>query len=309
MPIMSFNSRLGLAIETTWGTPVTTPKVWVPVKSNKIVDEVKRILDSGRRGNLSKDFESYAGITTGSADLDGDVYPDIEGYILKGLFGQDNVTGSSAPYTHAFTLSTAQPPSFTLFDYDGYNERILPGAVIESVDYKFTVEGELSRQVKFLSKASTVSSQVHTATFGTTPPFLGWQASLQIAGAPNTRMVGGNIQFKRATKLTFGANNSQQPSKANVGQMEVTGKLDFEIDDYTELNYYLQATKPSVVITFTSGADSLTFQLSKCDFEKVDGLDRSQEMVRVSANIRGLYNTTDQGPAQVTLVSSVDNYN
>jgi len=171
----------------------------------------------------------------------------------------------------------------------------MAGAVIEELSYKFTIQEELSHSAKFLSKSS-VAGRTHTATFGTTAPFIGYQAQLTIGGSADTRLIGGDLNLKRSTKLTFGANNSQQPTKANVGQMEVTGKLEFVIDDYTEYNYYLQATQPTVLLTFTSVTNILTFQITKCDFEKVAGLDRSQDMVRVSASIRGLYNTTDAGP-------------
>lgn len=306
MPIMSFNSKLGAAKETTWGTAVSAPTFWIPVSSGKLEDEVKRVTDSGRRGNLSKDFASYASITTGKAELEGFVHPDLEGNFLLGTFGQDAVTGTGT-YTHAFTLATTQPPSYTLFDYDGFSERAMAGSVIEELGYKFTVEGELTRSVKFTSKASAATS-THTAAFTNVTPFMGYQCAMTIAGSANVRMIGGEITLKRSTKMTFGANNSQQPTKANVGQMEVTGKLDFEIDDYTEYNYYLNNTQPTVVLTFTSGTNTLVFQMTKCDFEKISGLDRSQEMVRVSANIRALYNATDAGPIKVTLTNSVATY-
>lgn len=304
MPIISYNSRLGLAKEITWGTAATAPTSWVPFKTLKSEDDIKRIIDSGKRGNLAKDFASYAGVMTGKVDIDGDVYTDLFGNFLMGIFGTDTVTGAASPYTHTFTLNNNQPPSYTLFDYDGVNERVYAGAVISELDLKFTSDGELSKSAKFISKASAVSGSVHTATYSTTPPFLGWQAALTIGGAANTRLIGGDLSFKRPAKFTFGANNSQSPTKVNVGEMEVTGKLDFEIDDYTELGYYLNTTQPAVILTFTNGTNILTVQTSKCDFEKVAGLDRSQNVVRVSANIRGLYNTTDSGPVSVKLQNS-----
>jgi hypothetical protein len=307
MAIISYNSRAGFAKETTWGTAVAAPTGFIPFKTLKSEDDIKRIVDSGIRGNLTKDFASYAGIANAKFDIEGLVYPDLFGNFLLALFGQDAVTGTG-PYTHSFTLSNNQPPSYTLFDYDGVNERYYAGAVLEQLDLKFTTEGDLTKSAKFVSKASAQSGTPHSPTYTSVAPLLGWNTSITIAGSGNTRLIGGDLSFKRPCKFTYGANNSQAPTKVNVGTLEVTGKLDFEIDDYTELNYYLQTTQPTVVITFTSGTNTLTVQMTKCDFEKVAGIDRSQEMARVSANIRALYNTTDAGPAKVTLVNGVATY-
>lgn len=311
MAIISYNSHLGLAEETAWGTAATAPTFWVPYKTLKSVDTVKRVVDKGIRGNLTEDYASYESTRSATEDIEGEVYPDTVGYFLLGIFGQDNVTGSSAPYSHKFTLSNNQPPSFSLFDYDGINERLYTGATIEELDFKFTTEGEVTQSVKMMSKASSLSGSTHTPSYSlpsAAPIFVGYQAALQIAGAANTRLTGGNVNFKRTTKFTFGANNSQDPTKVNSGVLSATGKFDFEVDDYTELNYYLNNTQPSVTITFVNGSNQIVLSLGKCDFEKVDGLDRSQEMVRVSATIRGLYNTTDNGPASVTLTNSVASY-
>ncbi|WP_407310516.1 phage tail tube protein [Desulfosporosinus sp. SB140] len=307
MPIISYNSRAGLAKETTWGTAITAPTTWIPFKTLKSEDDIKRVIDDGIRGNLSKDFASYAGVASAKYDLDGMVYPDVFGNLLLAILGQDSVSGTS-PYTHAFTLAATQPPSYTLTDYDGVNERQFAGSILQQLDLKFTTEGELSKSTKWVSKLSTLAGSIHTPTYGTVQPIVGYQAALTIAGAGNTRLIGGDLSLKRDVKFTFGANNSQSPTKVNVGKLEVTGKLDFEIDDYTELQYYLNATQPIVVLTFTSGANILTIQMSKCDFEKIAGIDRSQEMARVSASIRGIYNTTDAGPIKISLVNSVASY-
>ncbi|MCZ8512403.1 phage tail tube protein [Paenibacillus filicis] len=308
MAVLQFQSRVGLAIESAWGTAATAPTVWIPWKTLKMEDDIKQILDSGKRGSFAKDFNTYNSVMTGKGDIEGNVFPETIGYFLKGIFGQDTVTGTG-PYTHSFTLSNNQPSSFSLFDYDGVNERVYAGSVLEELGFKFTTDGDLTNSVKFQSKASAVGGSVHTPTFANTPMFLGFQNSVSIGGSTNTRLIGGDLNIKRAVKMTFGANNSQSPTKANVGALDVTGKLDFEIDDYTELNYYLNSTQPTVVFTFTSGTNILTIQMTKCAFEKINGIDRSQDVVRISANIRGLYNATDAGSIKVTLQSAIANYN
>lgn len=308
MPVVSYNSWLGVAFETTWGTAPASPTAYLPYKTLKSADEVKQIVDSGKRGNLTKDFASFQGSILGKVDLDMNVFADSIGYLLKGFFGQDTVTGTASPYTHTFKIANSQPPSLTMFDYDGVGERAYSGSAIEELQFKFTVEGDLTASAKMKTKLSTVVAAPHTPTYTTVPMFVGYQAGFTVAGAPNTRLVGGDLALKRSVKMTFGANNSQAPSKSTVGTIEVTGKLDFEIDDYSELNLYLQNTQPTVVLTFTNTTNVLKFTLTKCNFEKVDGLDRGSETVKVSASIRGLYNATDAGPIQVQLTNGIAAY-
>ncbi|UJF36630.1 phage tail tube protein [Paenibacillus hexagrammi] len=308
MPVLSYNSWLGLSFETKWGEAPIAPTNFIPFKTLKSEDDVKQILDTGKRGSLSKDFASFQGSILGKVDVDMNVYADVIGYFLKSFFGKDDVTGSGSTYTHKFTLANEQPPSLSMYDYDGFSERIYSGGNVESLGFKFTVEGDLTCSAKMQTKLSTVSETEHTPSYTTTPMFVGYQATCNIAGAPNTRLIGGDLTMKRAVKMTFGANNSQAPSKSSVGTLEVTGKLDFEIDDYTELDYYLKNTQPSLELKFQNGDNVLTFSLSKCNFEKMSGIDRGQEVAKISATVRGLYNTTDAGPIAVTLTNNVASY-
>lgn len=303
--LLSSLSFLGFAVETTPGTAVPATK-FVPIKSFKAEDDIKRILDDGRRGVLAKDFGMYAGTASATLEYEGMMYPDMPGYFIKAIMGNDTVNGTG-PYTHSFTLSNSMPPTLTITDYEVAGARQYAYGVVEEFGLKWASDGDVTYNVKMQAQASTVVT-TPTSTFTNAQPFLGWQAGLTINGATNYNMVSGELTLKREVKPTYGANNTQQFTRMNVGPLEVSGKMTFEIVDYTEHQLYLNNTQQPVVITFTQGSNILTLQMSQCGIEK-SVIDRSQEMVRADVSFRGLYNATDNGPIKITLQNNIANYN
>lgn len=304
-------SRLGLAKEAQWGTPVVASK-FLPVKDFKPTDDIKMIIDEGIRGVAAKDFGAYAGTRLGQLEYGGDFYPDVAPFFILGILGKDTVSGS-APYTHLFQLDP-NPPSFTIEDYNGNNSRQFAGAMISELGLKFATDsGALEHTLKLMSKASTVLGSPTTATYGTIAPLLGWQAALTVGGsAVDGRLLAFELNLKRTLKEMFGANNSQDPSKIHAGILEVTGKMTFDMPDDNELEHYLLNDQPAIAVTLSNGGagaalTSIVFTLTKCLFEKANS-DRSQEHVRLDAQIRGIYNTTDAGPVAITVKNAVASY-
>lgn len=306
MAKLSALGHIGLAFETAYGTGIS-PVVYVPYKSVKVDDVIKKVTDDGYRSVLSKDFNVFNVARSGTVDIDTDVYPTLVGYFLKGILGQDSVTGSASPYTHTFKLVNALAPSLTLSDYNAITERQYKGAVMSDLSFKFDTESVLELQAKFLSFASaTVTST--TPTISTEKPFLGFNLTATLNGTVNQNVVGGSIDIKREAKLIFGANNTLDPTKAATGRVEITGKLTLDVEDETELQLYLGGSQPALILDFALDSNTdLKFSFGKVDLTKAV-VDRSQEFIRLDIDFRALYNTTDNGNVTVTLKNSVATY-
>lgn len=306
MSVLSALGHLGLGKEATFGTTVV-PTLFVPYDTIKVEDTFKKVTDSAHRGLLTKDYAVYNTTREASVEFESPAYPDILGLLLLGMFGQDTVTGTASPYTHKFTVKNGAAPTFTVSDYNGVSEREYSGAVIEEIGIKFDDADMLKVTTKMKSKASVTTTQA-SPTYGTVKPFLGFQASLKLNGASNVNMVGGEVTLKRASELIFTANNTQDPSKAVTGRIEATGKLTFDVEDETELQLFLNATQPTLDLTFTQDANtSLELSFGKIDISKATP-DRSQEFLRVDLDFVALYNTTDAGLATFTLKNAVATY-
>ena len=305
MPKLSALTHLGYAKETIWGTPVAATK-WIPVKNPKPEDVTKFIDDKGLRGAMADLYATYQGLGNGTYGWDGDFYPDLCPFLFLMLFGQDTVTGTTN-YTHKFQLAAAQPPSHTLSDFNGINERQFAGAMLEQLDLKFAVDGGLEYSAKTSSKLSAAATTT-TPTYGTIPPLLGWQGALTIAGAANTDLIGFDMSIKRKPNIITTAQNTQAPKGIILGPMSVTGKMTFAVEDDTELTNYLNNTQPAVLLTLTQNVNVvLTLQMSKCALKKA-AYARSKDYVELDMNYEAIYNVTDGGPMLAQVLNQVATY-
>jgi hypothetical protein len=307
MPKLTAPGHLGLAWETTYGTPVV-PAVYVPYNSLKFSDDYKKIIDEGRRGGIVKDWAVYNGPRSGSVEMEGDVYPETMGYFFKGILGGYSVTGASAPYTHTFTAAPTLPSSMTLQEFYGITERQFSGAVLSELDVKFDVENVVTFTAKWLTKASTVVTTTTPSYASQTNPFMGYTLTFKIGGSSNVNLVSGEFSIKRPVNLLWTANNTQDPSRFSAGRIEITGKFLVDAEDETELLNYLNGTQTSLDFLFTRDANtSLDVQFNKVDFTKITP-DIGQEYVRMDCEFRALYNTVDNGNTTIKLKNSVSTY-
>jgi hypothetical protein len=306
MPKFSQLTTVGLAVEAAYGTGLA-PTKFFPAKTHDYRPNVQRIPDEGKRGVNAKDFGAYLGHQWAELSYGGDFFPDVPPYFLYGILGSKAVTGTG-PYTHTFTLG-ATVPSFTIYDSYVAIQRQMPGAMVEEFTLRWgtTETTAIAWEAKLRSNLGAAVSSA-TVTMGTTSPWLGWQSALTVGGTGNTKLLNGELTFRRPIEQIWGANNSQDPNQFAAGPLEVTGRVNVYMDDDTDLARFTGGTKPATALTFTSGTNVLTITMSTCDWEAVT-IDRSGVYVRSDFNLRGLHNTTDGGPVKVTVANSVANYN
>src|SRR5690348_370003 len=119
---------VGLAKETTYGTPVAAPTIWVPVdgSSVKYKPNLNTLVDQGLRGLMGTDFQQVPGMRYDTLAYKAYLYMDsVYQHFLSILGLPDTISGASDPYTHKTALlnaagsNEAQPISFTAFYIDG----------------------------------------------------------------------------------------------------------------------------------------------------------------------------------------------
>lgn len=297
---------VGLALESTYGTGVA-PTKFLPVKTHDWKPNVQRILDEGKRGVNAKDFGAYAGHQFSEWTYGGDFFPDVPPYFLMAILGGKAVTGIG-PYNHIFSLASAIP-SLTLYDDYVASRREISGGLVEEFTLRWgtTETTAVAWEAKGKGHLGTVPTAA-TPSIGALPPWLGWQTQLTVGGSVVQRLLNGELTFRRPNEQVWSANDSQNPNQFVAGPLEVSGRLNVYMLDNADLDRVLSLTKPATEIRFTSGTNVLAAVLSACDWEAAT-IDRSGTYVRLDATVRGLWNATDAGPAKVTLVNSVANYN
>lgn len=298
-------SWLGVGKETTWGT-AATPTYFIPFEDVKPNDNITTVDDQGVRGVMATTFNTLQSIAQGEMEVSGDVFPDSIGLYLLAMLGSDNVTGTTTK-THAFKLGTTQPPSLTMAFYDGTSMRNYAGQIISDLEFTWAKNAALKYDVKGVGKKSATATAA-TPSITTTVPLMGWNFGLTIGGTADLNLSGFKLSFKRKVTPVQTANNSQDMQACYAGGLEVTGSMTFEKADDTELSAFLNGTKQAIVLTGTQATTSygITFTITNGIFTKAPV--SLKDLVEIDVDFNGIYNTTDGGPAAVTLINAVTSY-
>lgn len=305
----TYRQVLGLVKETTWGTPLVATTFFPVSKPSGFVPQFEDLVDDGDRNNASGEQAYYQGVGLTPFDT-GEmwVWADDSIHFLMGLFGVDTISGAG-PYTHPLTLLNAgDPPSYTLTLFDNLiaTARRISGAQINEVLLKWATKGRLTMQVKGIGKiADTVAKPAEV--FSAAAAYLGWQYTANVGGA-NLNMEEGELLLKRDVGPIYGGAGTQDMNQRVIAEMYASGRHTFAPQSDTEKAFYTGNTQPATSIVFTSGANTLTIQLTKTAYGKGSDIDRSQKYSRVILPYKGIANATDgstgNGPCKIIAVNT-----
>jgi hypothetical protein len=301
----SLKSFLGVALETTEGTPVTaTDYVPITVNSFKPVDQIGALYDKGIRGSMVEDYAYLQGRKHSEVDFGGPVFADGIGYWLASLLGDVATSGASAPYTHTIALKNAvatagdaQPKSLTLTDYYSAGTRQYAGQSVHDLTLNFTADGLLDYTCKSMGWVSNTTT-APTPAFSTVLPTQVWTGTVTIAGSAVAIVQSGSITMTRKTEPIFGIANTQNPYAIFQGGLTTTGKMTFIMEDDTQLTNYLSNSQPSLVFNWSTGTGSTATQVQFTTTKgayTVAAIERTTEHVQVTVDFHAIGNTSDGG--------------
>jgi hypothetical protein len=220
--------------------------------------------------------------------------------------------GAAAPaaslFTHTMTvLNTGQPPSYTLAKFDKLlaTARQIAGCYFESVTIKLTNPGQLTITGKGRGKLGT-NAAASTAVYSSEPFNVPWQAVMTVAGVANARFIDFELTILAANDQIFGMNGTQSPTAAVSDQLTVTGKYICVPDDYTEYNYFLNNTQPSVSILLDNNATRTQFQMSKAAVTTTV-LAHGGNYTLLNGTFEALANPTDAGTGNAPIKAILQN--
>jgi hypothetical protein len=298
-------SYIGIAKETTKGTPVTTPVAYIPVIANtlKPQDIYTPLFDEGLRGSLVKNYNYIQGRVHSTFDFGGAAFADTILYPLAGVLGEDVVSGS-APYVHTLALKNsataaadAQPSAYTILDFYGANVRSWTGHQFHDFSLKWNADGLLEYDAKSTGwQSATVSTP--TPSFSTVLPTAVWTGTVSVAGSTISNSTMGNIDMKRPVTPIYGISNVQTPYSVFVGALEVTGKATFLMENDTQLTNYLTNTQPALVFNWSQGSGASATQIQATMTKGAYTLaviERSKDFVEVLVDFNAQGNLTDSG--------------
>lgn len=310
----ALRTQVGVAKETTRGTPVTATAFPAVKKFDPVLKQLKAV-DNGWRGSMGKDYGQQN--TTRYADLDisGDVFLDTIGWMLGSILGADTTTGTG-PFVHTFALQNTtdgQPTSQTWVDNEGgIQGRQYPGAQCTDLTFKFDTSGLMTYDAKYMSFiGSTVATP--TASYSALTPVPDWLGVVNIGGSANLQVETMEINLKRDNPEAVFTLGAQDPYSVHVGGLQVMTKFTFIAQDESRLTSFVNNTQEAVTVTFTQVAVNqiLKFQMSQHFFTDAKVV-RSKAYMGIDGSGLAMLNSTDAtaaggglSPIQVVLTNGV----
>jgi len=307
---------LGLAVESTPGTPAAAPTVFVPIDSPKWGAKITALVDQALRGFMGADYQQAQGSRMDEVSYKTYMYPSSFFTHLRAILGgTDTVTGSADPWTHKVSLlNTAALPTYTawLAMGDGKSMQV-PGMVLG--DLKITVKANELPTIDVswtgLSAAIVTSPTNTPATDAPMPPFT---ANITVGGANLGKYTDMSLDFKRNVQPVLTLNGTANPSSIYSGVLSVTGTTNavFSGTADSDLTNLLTNGQPALVLTINPQGDAVhkaTIQCSKIAYDSSDPQPSQNGYMTISNAFKALLNATDaldgkMSPVQVQLLNT-----
>ena len=311
MPQATWSTQLGIALEATAGTAVPAT-AFIPAENIKVDDKITLVDDKAWRGAPVDIYDQLQGPTISDLSWDGPVYPDTIGFLLAGVLGADDVTGSAAPYAHKFTLNnTAQPKTYTITDAVNGSIRQAAGVHFSEVSFKI----DPSQLVTYTAKGQgnlTATTTRPTASYSAVRGSLGWNFAAKLGGVASTLVESADVTITRV-QTPFYTLGQQNPNIYD-GIVSASVKLQMVMEDEAEITKFLASTSETLELSFTNGAGAtqigLDIVMSKAIYKTLVK-DRSKDYVALQIEATALGNNTDVGasggfsPLSVTVTNAI----
>lgn len=306
MPQATWSTQAGIAKETTYGTAVP-PTAFLPVTSVKVDDKIGYIEDKAWRGAPVDTYSLIPGFSTSDIEINGPVFPDTIGFILGGLFGTDTLTGSTAPYAHAFSLNNgAVTPSYTITDAVNGTIRRASGVRFSEVEFTLDPNAIFTFQAKGTGRVSASTTRP-TASYSALSATAGWNFVPTVGGTALSNVESASVTISR-TLTQIPTLNGQTLYNVYPGLMTVSGKFTMVMEDETQLLNYLNGTQVPLDLAYSIGSGTtnsgVQIHCTQCQYTAATR-DRSKEYVELQVDFTALGNITDgvsgYSPAKVTV--------
>ena len=311
---------LGIAKETTYGTPVATPTVWIPVMNPKWTPHQTQLQDDALRGDMAKVHNVVQGTRYDTMDYDTYLYLDsIFPHMLAVLGTADTITGASDPYTHKTSLvnntTSAQPPSYTLNLFNGAESWQMAGSVLgkADVDLKANELAKLTANWTGLP-AVKVANPANTPT--TAKPWASWNTTITINSVAATNYSDAKLSYTREIEQIQTLDGNVAPYQVFVGplmaEIQVTGIYQGYAGTPTDLSNLLTNTQVPVVVKVNPVGDATHYAQWQHTLAAGDASEpkvNTGKYVEIDTKYIGVANTTDatgggSSPVQFILLTS-----
>lgn len=305
-------SALGLAPETTWGTPVA-PADFFPFSSEGFKDGPEAITELQLRGLLDSD-PKFKGMQAVSGSFGGVAYPTLLGHLLRAALGAPVTTGAGA-YTHTFTPAQAAfssdaplPPYSIAVKRDAVQTVRYAGNVLTKLSLKFSQGGILSVDTAWLGKDADATYTMPAVTLPTGNPFH-LTADLKRNAVSFADIADLTVEITNNVEVVKTINNSSLVNRmawTSGRTITVTGSADFQSQQF--YNDFKAFTAVPWSFEWTEGSDSLTLTIPALLITDAGAAVGGAGRINLSFNGEAQYSAGDGYALQAVLVNSKASY-
>jgi len=248
----------------------------------------------------------------GNFGLDGEVYPDTIGYVLKAALGSVSKSGSGTDYIHTFTPQTSETPiSVTLQEVlASIHTKNYLASVIDGLDIEVKTKSIVNYKLRGFFQDEASATEYTGKTFSTLNPFIAHQASVEIDDVSNSYLKNFTLSYKNNIKSDdYRLNGTKKVANFPVGSCVATGSLEFTTDYTTILTKYSALTPIKLEIILTSNELYDTDSPYKLEiilpyvFITDAKINRDKDFITISANYEACCDGTN-APLTIKLYDS-----
>ncbi len=205
------------------------------------------------------------------------------------------VTGLNKHQWALLNTGTAQPPSLSLWDYDGEEWRTMSGCQLDELTIFFSGSSLVYYTMTLIGNPATRNASAPSVSFSNDQTLVPWSAQFLLAGTQVQTVEDWEISMKRGTKPIPDLTGSIEYDTYFADVLDITAKLTFkEVSGSPYLSKYLDGTQESFEMVLFDQANGYALDIH-CDLTAytTGQLDRGKEWVTVPLTLQPLPNSTD----------------
>lgn len=308
-------SFIGLAKETTWGTPVAST-AYLQFLTESLTHNIEQLMEAELRG-YPDEPPQYEGLNTVAGDITFAVRPATIGYFLKSALGTPTTTGGApGPYTHVFNPATSHfstvcslPPYTLEIHRDLASAFQYSGCVVNELTIEQGTGQKIMRASAAILGKSVTTITKTSPTLEALDPFL-WRNAVVKIGA--VEVTPESYSFHVANSLEAFPLLNQSKEVASIiwnGHRVFDLNFTFDVANLDEYNRFKNQTEATCSITITPDANTeLKFETNKLRYTAFPLAVGGPGRLTVAVTGKAKWDATLTAAMKVTLKNSVASY-
>lgn len=262
---------------------------------------------AGRR--IQSRFAQGTQRVTGDVTLE--LSPQGMGLLFKHIFGGVSTTGAG-PYVHTFTPGDLTGKSMSVqvgrpFSTGTVQSFSILGTKVTEAEITADIDEYAHLSLSLYGNHEDTGQTLATAAYPTLTPFVFTQGTLTVAAAAqDVRNFTLNIDNALIVDRHFIRATTPERSKEPLegGYRQVTGSFEADFESLTAYNRFVTGATAAMVLTFTSGANSLVITMNVRFDGETPTIGSPDDLVALTMGFKALSPTSDAAAITAVLTNS-----